>query len=60
MRIKVKFGPEGSHFNPDTVYHVYGGHLVGTELSKQAFLFDDECEAYNLSEIEYEVYKDES
>lgn len=55
MKIKVTDYPIGHKFSPDVPYHVYG-----STLGPQAFVFDDDCESCFLSELEYEVFTNET
>lgn len=54
MKIVVTKAPISARFTPDTLYHVYG-FAVNLE---QAFVFDDEVESFNLSELTYEVHNE--
>lgn len=56
MNIRVKGAPEGYKFTEDMPYHVYGFSL-GPQV---AYVFDDDCESCFLTDLEWEVWSNES
>lgn len=56
MKIKVIDAPLGHKFAEGNLYQVYGFYAG----YNQAFVFDDDCEACFLTDLEYEEFENES